>query len=225
MQGTPRTEAAWPVSMMVSYSCRVNGRRTEQPLSRAFPDKYRAAIVRAAEGCKVRKTLASPSAHRRTRRLRCRRPSFARDFEGTRHGPTGHPGPENANAWRRIFGAFVSGCDPPRSPSPPTSPPYLQTVNGDRRKHCAPPRRKCVANPALVVRCLGTAPHRWNEDCSVAGHAKVHYSLRNAGKSAGTDPATRTGAREALAGKWRPSRAELARAVAARIRAHGRQTM
>jgi putative redox protein len=29
-------------------------------LPRAFPDKYRAAVVRAAEGCKVRKTLASP---------------------------------------------------------------------------------------------------------------------------------------------------------------------
>ena len=26
----------------------------------AFPEKYRAAVVRAAEGCKVRKTLASP---------------------------------------------------------------------------------------------------------------------------------------------------------------------
>jgi len=29
-------------------------------LPRAFPDKYRAAVVRAAEGCKVRKTLGSP---------------------------------------------------------------------------------------------------------------------------------------------------------------------
>ena len=29
-------------------------------LPRAFPDKYRAAVVRAAESCKVRKTLASP---------------------------------------------------------------------------------------------------------------------------------------------------------------------
>jgi len=32
----------------------------ELRLSGAFPDKYRAAVVRAAEGCKVRKTLASP---------------------------------------------------------------------------------------------------------------------------------------------------------------------
>jgi len=29
-------------------------------LPRAFPEKYRSALVRAAEGCKVRKTLASP---------------------------------------------------------------------------------------------------------------------------------------------------------------------
>ena len=29
-------------------------------LPRAFPEKYRAAVVRAAEDCKVRKTLASP---------------------------------------------------------------------------------------------------------------------------------------------------------------------
>lgn len=29
-------------------------------LPRAFPDRYRAAVVRAAESCKVRKTLASP---------------------------------------------------------------------------------------------------------------------------------------------------------------------
>ena len=29
-------------------------------LPRAFPEKYRAAVVRAAEGCKVRKTLVSP---------------------------------------------------------------------------------------------------------------------------------------------------------------------
>jgi putative redox protein len=29
-------------------------------LPRAFPAKYRAAVVRAAEGCKVKKTLASP---------------------------------------------------------------------------------------------------------------------------------------------------------------------
>jgi len=29
-------------------------------LPRAFPEKYRAAVVRAAEGCKVRKALASP---------------------------------------------------------------------------------------------------------------------------------------------------------------------
>ncbi|HYP76780.1 MAG TPA: OsmC family protein [Polyangiaceae bacterium] len=29
-------------------------------LPRAFPEKYRSAVVRAAEGCKVRKTLASP---------------------------------------------------------------------------------------------------------------------------------------------------------------------
>ena len=32
----------------------------ELRLPRAFPDKYRTAVVRAAEGCKVRKTLASP---------------------------------------------------------------------------------------------------------------------------------------------------------------------
>ena len=32
----------------------------ELRLPRAFPEKYRAAVVRAAEGCKVRKTLASP---------------------------------------------------------------------------------------------------------------------------------------------------------------------
>jgi len=29
-------------------------------LPSTFPEKYRAAVVRAAEGCKVRKTLASP---------------------------------------------------------------------------------------------------------------------------------------------------------------------
>jgi ribosomal protein S12 methylthiotransferase accessory factor len=29
-------------------------------LPRTFPDKYRGAVVRAAEGCKVRKTLTSP---------------------------------------------------------------------------------------------------------------------------------------------------------------------
>jgi len=32
----------------------------ELRLPREFPDKYRTAVVRAAEGCKVRKTLASP---------------------------------------------------------------------------------------------------------------------------------------------------------------------
>jgi putative redox protein len=32
----------------------------ELSLPAAFPDKYRAAVVRAAEGCKVRKTLATP---------------------------------------------------------------------------------------------------------------------------------------------------------------------
>ena len=41
-----------------------NGRLTRVALQLrlpgSFPDKYRAAVVRAAEGCKVRKTLVSP---------------------------------------------------------------------------------------------------------------------------------------------------------------------
>jgi ribosomal protein S12 methylthiotransferase accessory factor len=32
----------------------------ELELPEGFPEKYRAAVVRAAEGCKVRKTLAAP---------------------------------------------------------------------------------------------------------------------------------------------------------------------
>jgi ribosomal protein S12 methylthiotransferase accessory factor len=34
--------------------------RVELHLPAGFPDKYRAAIVRTAEGCKVKKTLAKP---------------------------------------------------------------------------------------------------------------------------------------------------------------------
>jgi ribosomal protein S12 methylthiotransferase accessory factor len=38
------------------------GVRIELQLPRSFPEKYRAAVVRAAEGCKVKKTIAAQPA-------------------------------------------------------------------------------------------------------------------------------------------------------------------
>ena len=45
-----------PVTKLVRYV------RIELELPPAFPEKYRAAIARAVEGCKVKKTLAAPPA-------------------------------------------------------------------------------------------------------------------------------------------------------------------